>query len=108
MNYRGIAKSVIRLYAKYCVDKGHQFSTYDEYKTVFYWIISSILGTTKIIDFSTCIKYVDLKNEVTNEIKRSKLLKNITHKGSKEILFDVIVAMFDIVIKELKEEQEQK
>lgn len=108
MNYRGIAKSIIKLYAKFCVDEGYQFSTYDEYKTVFYWIISSILGTTKIIDFSTCIKYVDLRDGVTNEIKRSKLLKNIMHRSSKEILYDVIVAMFDIVIKELKEEQEQK
>ena len=107
MNYRGMAKSLIRLFARYCVEKGYQFSTYDEYKTVFYWIIASILGTSKVIEFSTCSNYIDLKNGVTKEIRDSRLLKNIKHRGSKEILYDVIVAMFDIVIKELKEEQEQ-
>ena len=105
MNYRVTAKDIIKLYAKKCVEWGYQFDTYADYRTVFYWIMAEILGIRHIIDLKLCSKYNELRIKFTKEIKDAKILKDIKYKGSKEILYDVMKVMFDIVIEdELKKE----
>lgn len=104
MEYKEVAKKVIRLYAKFCVNKGYDFRTYDDYKTVFYWIMSSILKKNYIVDFSLCSQYVTLQDEFTKELRDLKVLKNIKYDVGREVLFELIKVMFDIVIDELKKE----
>lgn len=104
MNYRVTAKDIIKLYAKKCVEWGYQFDTYDEYRVVFYWIMASVLNTSQVIDLNLCSKYMELRNKFIKELRDRRIIKNIKYQGSKELLYDVMKVMFDIVIEELKKE----
>ena len=43
MQYRDIAKEVIKEYAHFLVDSGYDFPDYDVYKDVFYTVLSDIM-----------------------------------------------------------------
>ena len=104
MEYKEVAHKLIILYAKFCVDKGYNFNTYDEYKTVFYWIMSSMLKKNYIIDLRLCSQYVSLKKDFMMEVRDLKVLKNIKYDIGREVLFELVKVMFDVVIDELKKE----
>lgn len=104
-DYRELAKQTIRQYAHFCADNHYEFDTYDNYRTVFYWIIGLVLQQDFVIDIENGTKYQDLKVEFIKDLKRTKLFTELKNYKSKFILFGVIKAFFDIVIKDLKESE---
>lgn len=102
MEFKDIAKKIILLYARYVVKEGYEFDNYNDYRVVFYWIISSILDIPYIVDMLLCSKYNNLRIGFRKELKKSGLLRKIRYKGSKEVLFNVIKVMFDLFYKEIK------
>ena len=98
MQYKYIAKYAIRKYVELIVEKGIEFDSYDEYKEIFYNVISDVLRIKHTIN-SKLVKTIakDYKKALGSEF-----INQI--KGSKDISYNVVKAMFDIVIKELKEE----
>ena len=105
MDYRETAKALIRFYARYCVDNRYEFDTYDNYRSVFYWIMSDALNTKYTIDIKICSKYISLQRKFLVAVKVSGLLDSLATQVAKNLVFDIIKAMFDIVISDLKESE---
>ena len=98
MTYREIAKCAIREYASIVVKEGYTFSDYESYRETFYTILAEILRLNKE---RTKEEYKGLKASYRKVLKDSDLLRRM--KQNKEISYNIVKAMFDIVVKELQE-----
>ena len=97
MQYREIAKESILLYGRYVVKNGYDSWSISEYREQFYKILEYILGMRKEITESE----KKIANGYKKILSSNNLLRPI--KRNKEIVYNVIKAMFDIVMRDLKE-----
>lgn len=102
MTYRDIAKDTIKAYAKYVVDSGYEMKDYDTYRDTFYSVLAYILK------IQYCSVDVGIVKEISKGyrivLKEQDLLRQL--KRNKEISFNIVKALFDIVIRDLKESEE--
>lgn len=97
MQYRDIAKVVIKEYAQYIVDEGYTFDSYGTYSSVFCEVLRVTLGLEKSNEYAVIAK--GYKQRLKNKCIYA------TARRYREIVFNTSKALFDIVIRELRESE---
>lgn len=100
MQYRDIAKEVIKEYTHFLVDSGYDFPDYDVYKDVFYTVLSDIMRVS-YEDKVYNEKIKEIEKGYRKILKEKDLLRHLKH--NKEITFNIVKALFDIVFRDLNE-----